>query len=334
MYGYTTFHTKIASTLTDNARSGNISHAYIFEGAKGMYKTETARLFANAIICENRQIAPCGECHACREAAAKTSPDIIFTEHDKGADGKPKKTIGVEAARRLCDDAAKKPYNSSKKIYIIPDGENMTAEAQNALLKTFEEPPEYVVIIIIVPSASLLLPTIVSRASVISFNQVPSDIIRRYITEKYPEKKDMADFLVRYCEGIPGNVDKIVLDEEFENLRNSALTALPQLISSNIQDAFKVQKYAEENKDKIKDIVDIWISFLRDVAVIHCGASDKIINSDREQTLRGMCSKIDLLNCVEGIHLLTQSEEMLSRSVKASAVILRCALLMGQKNRG
>ena len=328
MYNYTTFHEKIMTSLINNVRRGNASHAYIFEGVSGMYKTENARLFANALVCTDTSNAPCGKCHACTEAYASTNPDIIWVEHDKGADGKPKKTIGVEAARKVNADAFKKPYGNAKKVFIIPDGENLTAEAQNALLKTIEEPPEYVIFIIVIPSASQLLPTIISRSAVISFNSVPTEKIKEYILEKYPDDMPRADFLARYCEGVPGMVDKIIADAEFEELRTKALNVMPFLISQNPADAFKVSDFAGENSDKVRDIISMWISFLRDISLIHCHNEEILINSDKRKELYALSRSIDLARCVKGAELLVESDNMLLRSVKSSAVLLRCALLI------
>ncbi|MDO5398676.1 MAG: DNA polymerase III subunit delta' C-terminal domain-containing protein [bacterium] len=328
MYGYTTFHPRIAQSLIDSVRNGTSSHAYIFEGAPGMYKTETARLFANALVCQNSGTAPCGSCHSCTQAKLSSCPDIIFAEHSKGADGKPKKSIGVDEARSISADALKKPYGSPRKVYIIPDGENLTPEAQNALLKTLEEPPEYAVFIIIIPAASMLLQTIVSRSAVVSFNAVSADIIYNHIIKKYPQKKDSAAFLTKYCEGIPGTADKLAADEEFDDLRNKALSVMKSLSSTNPRDAFKVQEFISNNKDKAKDIYDMWLSFLRDISIIHCGNTEAVINSDKLDALKSLCQQIDLKRCIKGAELIVESEEMLARSVKLSAAALRLALLL------
>ena len=328
MYGYKTFHPKIAQTLIDSVRNGAASHAYIFEGPSGMYKLETARLFANTLVCENPETAPCGSCPSCLGAASGNCPDIITVEHDKGSDGKPKKTIGIDAARDTNSDALKKPYASPRKVYIIPDGENLTEAAQNSLLKTLEEPPEYVVFIIIIPSAAQLLQTITSRSAIITFNPVSYDIIHSYILEKYPNKKDMADFLTKYCEGVPGRVDTLACDDEFEDLRNKSISMLTTLASENPNDAFKIQDFISDNKENARDICDMWISFLRDISVLQCGIFEAVINSDKLDTLRSLCTRFDLKRCIKGVELLIESEEMLSKSVKASSVMLRCALLI------
>ena len=328
MYGYTVFHDKIINTLISSVHKGTSSHAYIFEGPSGMYRHEAARLFANALVCEHSKSAPCGECRSCIEARAGTNPDIITVEHDKGADGKPKKSIGAESARKAVSSTYIKPFNSKRKIYIIPDGENMTAEAQNTLLKTLEEPPEYVVFIIIVPSVQNLLPTVVSRAEVISFTPVSSEKIREYIKSQYPHETDRLDFLVRNSGGIPGEADKMIADKDFENIRTQALEYLPKLISGKSSCAFEVSDLAVKNAERINEIIDIWISYIRDITAIHCGAADKIINSDKADILRGMCSEIDTKRCMSAVERLIESKNMLQKSVKLNAVMLRCVLCL------
>jgi len=328
MYGYKTFHPNLAQSLIDSVRAGTSSHAYIFEGSKGMYKTETARLFANALVCAHPNTAPCGECAACRQAKAGSCPDIIFVEHDKGKDGKHKKKIGVDAARETNADALKKPFAAPRKVYIIPDGENLTPEAQNALLKTLEEPPEYVVFMIIIPSASQLLQTIISRSTVITFNAVPADKIYDHIVEKYPEKRDRAAFITAYSDGVPGAADSLAADDSFDELRGKCLFMLERLLSNDAEDAFKIEDFVGENSDRINEICDIWISLLRDISVLHCGKTEAVINSDKLDALRQLMPKADLKRCVRGVELLVESEEMLSKSVKAGAVMLRCALMI------
>ena len=328
MYGYTVFHDKIINTLISGVHNGTASHAYIFEGPAGMYKHEAARLFANALVCEHPQSSPCGECRSCVEARAGTNPDIITVEHDKGADGKPKKSIGAESARKTVNSTYIKPFNSKRKIYIIPDAENMTVEAQNTFLKTLEEPPEYVVFIIIVPSAENLLQTVVSRSEVISFTPVSAEKIKDYIKDRYPQETDRLEFLSRASGGIPGEADKIIADKDFERLRAEALQYLPKLLSGKISCAFEIEDFSVKNAERINEIIDIWISYIRDLIALHYRADDAIINSDKSDALRKLCHEIDTKKYMDAVKRLVESKNMLQKSVKLSAVMLRCALCL------
>ena len=114
-----------------NAISMNkVSHAYIINGERSSGKEFIAKVFATALQCEKGGVEPCGECHSCKQAGSGNQPDIIFVSHDKP------NTIGVEDIRaQINNDIVIKPYSSPRKVYIMNEGEKMTVQAQNALLK-------------------------------------------------------------------------------------------------------------------------------------------------------------------------------------------------------
>ena len=123
-------------------------------------------------------------------------------------------------------------------------------------------------------------------------------------------------------------IDKIIADAEFEQLRTGALEQMVNLISKNPGDAFKIQDFIRDNSDRVHEIVNMWISFLRDISIIHCHGENMVINSDKLPLLRNLSRNIDMARCVKGVEILTESENMLQKSVKNTAVILRAALLL------
>jgi DNA polymerase-3 subunit delta' len=160
----------IADHLKKAVQNERIGQAYIFEGAKGTGRLEMAETLAAALLCkdENSQSKPCGACHSCKLIETGNHPDRIIVTHEKPT------TVSVEDIRRqVVEDIDIRPYYAGRKIYIIPDAQMMPAGAQNALLKTIEEPPEYAVIILIVTDKNLLLQTIRSRCMTISFRSEP-----------------------------------------------------------------------------------------------------------------------------------------------------------------
>lgn len=321
MYGYTTFHDDLIKNLIKSVHNGTASHAYIFEGARGLFKHEAARLFAAALTCENTLTAPCGACSACIQAKSRTNPDIIHVE--KPSD---RKTIGVEPIRALNDDVAIRPFYAQKKVYIINEGDILTPEAQNAFLKTLEEPPEYAVFIIVTENSDILLQTVLSRASLIHFPPVSDSLVEDYIRAKYPEQSERIPLIAKYCEGIPGAADDIIADDSFEALRELSLDKLPSLLSPNKIYAYTIQKFLDENKDSAEKILDFWISYLRDVVVIQCNAADCIINADKTDKLRVLAGKCEPKLIVKAIDEILQSKEMLRRFVSLKAVSLRMVL--------
>lgn len=321
MYGYMTFHDELIKNLIKSVHNGTSSHAYIFEGAKGLFKHEAAQLFAAALTCRNTSVSPCGTCPACIQARAKTNPDIIYIEKPND-----RKTIGIEPIRALNDDVAIRPFYSQKKVYIINEGDILTPEAQNAFLKTLEEPPEYAVFIIIVENSSVLLPTVLSRASLIHFPPVSDRLIEGYIKEKYPEHLERIPFLIKYCEGIPGTVDDVISDDTFEALREASLDKLPSLLSENKISAYNIQKFLDENKDNAENVFDFWISYLRDVIVIQCNASDCIINVDKTEKIQLLAGKYEPKLIVKAINEIISAKKMLKRYVNLKALSLATAL--------
>ena len=325
MYGYSTFHENIMRTLIDSVHKGTNSHAYIFEGAQGLHRHISAELFAAALTCLNTEVAPCGSCRSCDESSAGTNPDIYHVEREK-ENGKLKKTLGIEPIRKAVKDAQIKPFNAPHKVYIIDEGDLMTPEAQNAFLKTLEEPPSYAVFIIIVNNSASLLQTVLSRAELIHFPPVSDKITEEYLLKKYPEERNRIEFLAKYCGGIPGEAEKIIENESFEELRKKTLDVLPKLLSANPADAFKVQDFFSQNSDSADLLLDFFISYLRDITVIQCGETGNIINTDKAEMLRRIAALTDERLPVKAVGEILTAKDMLSRSVKQSAAILRCAL--------
>lgn len=320
MYGYETFHEELMKSLIDSVHRGESSHAYIFEGESGMGKRNSARLFAAALTCVNTEISPCGSCQNCIESKADTNPDITFVRPLPD-----RKTIGTKVMRRLEDNAAIKPFNSARKVYIM-DGSLLTAEAQNVFLKTLEEPPEYAVFIILSENSTMLLPTVLSRCVLVHFPAVSDEIMEKYILSKHPESENRLSFLIKYCEGVPGRADSVINDGDFETLRSDSLEMLFHLLSPNRLEAFTIEKFLEKNKPHSSKIFDFWLSFLRDAVLIQTGAAAKIINTDKRDALRQIASKYNPERIIKMSERVINSEKMIARYTKINAVAMWLAL--------
>ena len=172
-------HEQIVTHLKSAMKLGKVSHAYILSGEKGCGKKLLADVFAETLQCEKGGTEPCGSCHSCVQAQSGNHPDIIHLMHEKP------NSISVDDVRtQIVNDVLIKPYSGKYKIYIVPDAEKMTAAAQNALLKTIEEPPAYAVILLLANNASSLLPTILSRCVMLSLKPVADDKVKQYLMEQ------------------------------------------------------------------------------------------------------------------------------------------------------
>lgn len=321
MYGYEVFHEELMKNLIESVHGGKSSHAYIFEGEKGLGTLEAARLFAAALTCSNTSISPCGTCQTCIESKADTNPDIIYVRPQKD-----KKSIGADDMRALSDDVAIKPFNSERKVYIIEDGALLTEPAQNTFLKTFEEPPEYAVFIMLIENLSTLLDTVLSRFTLVHFPILSEERIKKYITEKYSEEKERLPFLLKYCSGIPETVDAVINDSEFESLRDISLEKIFALASRDKRDAFVIQKFLEEKKENINQILDFWLSFVRDTVLIQLSARDKIMNVDKKDILKDFSSKINPEIVLMLYDRLVTAQKMIKRYVNIKGLSLWLSL--------
>lgn len=327
MYGYEVLHEAIAENLIENVRRSLASHAYIFEGERGVGADMCARLFATALVCERKESTPCGTCNACIMAKAGTHPDIYTVTP---ADGK--RNITVDKIREIVNDAYTKPYESGKKVYIISYGDDMNEQAQNAFLKVLEEPPQYAVFVILAENYESLLQTVRSRCTRIKFPPVTDRKIREYIATHFPDETEKTKFLVQYAGGIVGNVEKILGTENFTDLRYDALLKLENLLSSRKTDAFLVAEFLEENKEDVDLILTFWQGFLHDVMLIQNDAKSLIQSSDFIDKLINISGKYDEKEIINAQEAILLAQKMRKRYVNLRAMALRLAFSI--KNNG
>lgn len=251
---------QIKEHLRGAISTGKVSHAYIINGERNSGKEFIARVFAMALQCEKGEVEPCGECHSCKQALSRNQPDIIYVSHEKPG------TIGVEDIRtQINADIAVKPYSSPHKIYIMNEGEQMTVQAQNALLKTLEEPPEYAVILILTAQVEALLPTILSRCVVLNMKPVPDMLVKKYLMEDLGVPDYKANICVAFARGNIGKAKLLASSEEFEKVKDEAITLVKYINDMEINEIVKAIKKISEYKFDVNDYLDILSVWYRDV---------------------------------------------------------------------
>lgn len=319
MYGYETFHEKLAEGLIANVRGGNPPHAYIFEGDAGLGIFETARLFAASLAC-TADNSPCGACNSCISAKAQSNPDIIVIKpEDK------KKSISVEQMREMISDAYVKPFLAKRKVYIFKDAGIATESAQNAILKLIEEPPEYAVFILICDNAELLLETIRSRCVKVRFSPLSDEKMTEYV-ESISPYNTKREFIVRYSAGIPQNAKNIIEDESFDRIRTETVKRLPLLFSQRKLTAYNLADFVEENKENAALVLSLWAGLMRDIIFIHQDSTGLITNSDYERDLTELAARVDEKAAVKALESIMLAEEMLRRYVSLRSLVLKMAL--------
>lgn len=251
---------QIKEHLQNAILQNRISHAYIIQGEQFSGKEFIAKAFAAALQCERRGTEPCGECRSCKQFLTGNQPDIIYVGHEKP------NTIGVEDVRnRINNDIAVKPYSSPYKIYIINEGEKMTPQAQNALLKTLEEPPAYAVLMILTTNAEELLPTILSRCVLLNMKPVPDKQVREYLKSELMIPDYKADICVAFARGNIGRAKQLATSEEFENIRNEALSLVKNIRGMELHEMMAAIRKIRDYHIDVNEYLDVLSIWYRDV---------------------------------------------------------------------
>ncbi|MGX8728207.1 MAG: DNA polymerase III subunit delta' [Lachnospiraceae bacterium] len=203
-------HADAVAALKNALSAGRISHAYLFAGEDGSGKHFLAKTFAAALLCKEGGEQPCMRCLSCRRVLAGTQPDLVELVREK-----PEIITVREIREQVVGTVGMRPYDSKYKVYIIDDAEKMNPQAQNALLKTIEEPPAYVVILMLANSPEALLPTILSRCARIDVRSVPDAEVRSFLIEEHGVSKKDAKIAAAFAQGNLGRAKEIALGETF-----------------------------------------------------------------------------------------------------------------------
>ena len=249
--------------------AGKISHAYIIHGERGMGKLEIAKEAAKAIQCvdnapekEDKTGVACGQCKSCHQAESDNQPDIKYVTPQK-------KTLGVDDIReQINDDASIKPYGSPYKIYIIPKSDTMTVQAQNALLKTIEEPPKYAVFILLAANIDAFLPTILSRCVMLNARTVGEDEIVKKLKDDFGVGDYDAKVAASFAGGNIGKAEKLIGSDSFKESKGS-VTELIRNVANGGMDAIaqsiKDLNVYKDDKEALSDYLDMLRVWFGDV---------------------------------------------------------------------
>ena len=171
---------RLKDNLSRSLSRGRGGHFYLISGPEGSGKHTLARLLAAALLCEAPH-APCGSCEACRKVFSGVHPDFITVDDPE------RKTVPVDLIREARADMYIQPNEGSRKIYLLPRGQDIGIPGQNALLKVLEEPPAYGVFLLLTDNPQKLLPTIRSRCAELSLTPLPEQLLHRELKSRFPQ---------------------------------------------------------------------------------------------------------------------------------------------------
>ena len=280
----------IKQLLTNSIRSNNLVHSYLFVGTDGIGKSLFAKEFAKMILCLEDNKA-CNTCSSCIKFESNNHPDFIFVDSEDG------KSIKIGQIRLLQENISEKPIVSSKKVYIINNSDLMTVEAQNCLLKTLEEPPEYAIIILLLSNESKLLNTIKSRCTKIAFQNLSDEELLEYARRNNIYANPS---LLSTCNG---SISKLIsLKDEIE-LYKSLDTLANDFSTKDIIDLWNEADVLYQSKEKIVDLLDYFnIIFLKK---LRTSKEEKYINSIKivETTKKRLSSNANYDMCIDNLLL-------------------------------
>ena len=270
-------HNKIIEHLKNAILLDKVSHAYIINGEENAGKMMLAEAFAMALQCEGGGAEPCGKCLSCRQAAERNQPDIIFLGEDDVLEEKKTKSISVDEIRTLLNnDIVIKPYSSKYKVYIVDHAEKMNVQAQNALLKTIEEPPAYGVILLLTTNADAFLPTIRSRCIQLNLKTVDEENIKKHLMKKYHVPDYKAEICASFAQGNVGRAIQLASSDSFNEMKHDVLSLVKKMEDIEIYELSQTIKGINSYKQRIEEYLDLLTLWYRDI--LYMKATDDVNN--------------------------------------------------------
>ncbi len=303
-------HKDVINYIQNSVAEGHVSHAYIINGERGTGKKMLAKLFAMALLCESGEAEPCNTCHSCIQAESNNHPDIIWVNHEKPT------SIGVEDVRDQINNTVDiKPYQGPYKVYIVSEADLMTVQAQNALLKTIEEPPQYVVIILLTENAEVLLPTITSRCIMLKLRNIKDTLIKKYLMENLEIPDYKAEVCAAFAQGNMGKAIKLATSEHFNELKDEVLQLMRHIHDMEISEIVAAVNRCSLYKFEISDYLDLIMVWYRDVLLYKATMEiDRIIFKDELEYMRKQARR----SSYEGIELILESLDKAKARLKAN----------------
>lgn len=291
-------------------RTSHVSHGYILSGEDGMGKKMIARSFAKLLLCEDPEKGdtPCGKCHSCLQFASGNHPDVIYLKHEKP------NVIGVDDIRNLNEDIIIKPYSSAYKIYIVDEAETMTVAAQNALLKTLEEPPIYAVILLLTTNGANFLQTILSRCVILNLKQIPEEEVERVLREQgIPEKRIQP--ILKLCRGNIGKAKKMAESDDFAELLHEIMNLMQSIHRMTFEELMAAVSRLSEHRLNIRECLDFIRLWYRDVLLFKVTNDiNVLVFQESFRDIREVAQK----SSFEGIENIMQAIDTATRRLEAN----------------
>ena len=309
---------KIKDLFLQLVAKDTLGHCYTLVGDEGMGKSVLADYIAKTIVCEFG--TACGSCKACVMAEADTHPDIeyVVPEEDK-------KFISVDVMRAMIENIYVRPYSARKKVIIIKNFDLARVQAQNAVLKVLEEPPDYITFLLTVPSEKDMLDTVKSRSVMLRLQPYGEDEIKRFLRENTSVSESELDFISAYAAGNTGKGKRLAENEDFSALRSSVFDALFAAVEN--RNVMPFSAFAKkDNSGIIGDILECTLSFFRDMLMYKIGREELAANRDYADRIAKCGGKIKTQRILQVMQDIMDADANLRQNINFNLSVMNVVL--------
>ncbi len=323
-------NTALVKNLKTVVRENKSSHAYIFDGQKGLGKKTIAGAFAKALLCEDNRLGDaCGQCVACRTFDSGNNPDVAYVGPTKT------KSISVDDIReQINNEVLIKPFKYRYRVFIMDEANIMTPAAQNALLKTLETPPDYCVFLLLSSNISAFLPTILSRSVIMKLRPLPVADAAQFLMQSLSLNKDEAYFYAAYSGGNIGRAQELSADEGFVALRKGVVGIVGGLETLDLPGFYGLFGQLEGMKDSIFDALDIMHGFYRDALVYKEAGETYVFATDELPTVRLICDGNSIKNIIAKLSVVERTRRALKLNGNFQMNVYACLTGLYLRDKG
>lgn len=303
-------HETLQKNMIQAINCNKLSHAHIIVGVDGIGKSVLVKFIASKIIGIDD---------------TREHVDICHWTLDKG-----KSSIGVNTIRNITEECNKKPFEGNKKVIIIYNGDKVTFQAQNAFLKTIEEPPNNVYIFILCEELDSILDTIKSRCSIHKLRPLSDENMVCFLKKNYPDiSEERVAVAIAFGKGIPGRAESLLINDKFENMRDNIFTIIHNVKTGDKEEALDCEKFFSDYNYIADDIFDIFITIIRDIIIFkEVGDSGLLINVDKYKEIKDLANVFSLGKLNDMINIIEETRKSIKSNVNSSLAFITMVLRM------
>ncbi|HNR02006.1 MAG TPA: DNA polymerase III subunit delta' C-terminal domain-containing protein [Anaerolineaceae bacterium] len=322
-------HTWAENLLRKHIANNEARHAYLFTGAPGVGRRSLALAFASALNCTQPPLPGdyCGTCRVCRHTERMQLPDlsIVAPENEGGI-------IKVSQVRELQHTLSLTPYESRYRVALLLNFQLANASAQNALLKTLEEAPEKVVLLLTADAADSLLPTIASRCEILRLRPMAIDALEEALISRWNLPAQKARLYAHLASGRPGMALQMARDPNLLEKRAAWVEELLHLLPANRRERFSASETLARSRDQLRLMLQVWLSFARDLLLATSGSGEKIVNLDHQAEIERIASGLPARRSLQMVNSLIASLEKLEANANLRLLLDNTLLDIPQIN--